>query len=201
MLTPPGPTRSPTMMRTMPATIPPRTMVRIPAMTRMAAITHRIVAHEPAADRSNPSMALSLLFRTGQGRRDVPKGVTRRRIARNPRNRLAPEERLPVVSASEVRQMLRNYPVAATIAVKDIGKARTFYEKTLGFSPAQEDEGGVLYESGSTRFLVYPSQFAGTGKQTAASWQVDDIDKVAEDLRGRGITFEQYDFPGWKTDK
>jgi len=97
--------------------------------------------------------------------------------------------------------MLRNYPVYATIAVKDLGKARTFYEQTLGFTASMESDEGVMYDSGGTRVFVYPSQFAGTAQQTVASWEVDDLDKVAEDLRGRGIKFEQYDLPGLKTNK
>ena len=97
--------------------------------------------------------------------------------------------------------MLRNYPVYATIAVKDLGKARAFYEQTLGFTTSMESDEGVMYDSGGTRLFVYPSQFAGTAQQTVASWEVDDLDKVAEDLRGRGIRFEQYDFPGLKTNK
>jgi catechol 2,3-dioxygenase-like lactoylglutathione lyase family enzyme len=96
--------------------------------------------------------------------------------------------------------MLRNYPVAATIAVADLTRARKFYEETLGFVP-EDTSDGVMYESGGARFLVYPSQFAGTGKQTVAAWNVDDLDKVATDLRGRGIKFEQYDLPGVKTDE
>jgi extradiol dioxygenase family protein len=97
--------------------------------------------------------------------------------------------------------MLRNYPVFATIAASDLGRARKFYEQTLGFSAVQEAEDGVMYESGGARFFLYPSQFAGTAQQTVASWEVDDLDKVAEDLRGRGIKFEQYDLPGLKTNE
>ena len=40
---------------------------------------------------------------------------------------------------------------------------------------------------------------AGTAQNTVIGWEVDDIDKVVEDLRGRGVTFEEYDFPGLKT--
>ena len=96
--------------------------------------------------------------------------------------------------------MLRNYPIGATIPAADIARARKFYEETLGLVPERVAPDGVSYESGGTRFFVYPSQFAGTGKQTVASWEVDDLDKVATDLRDRGIKFEQYDFPGLKTD-
>jgi catechol 2,3-dioxygenase-like lactoylglutathione lyase family enzyme len=97
--------------------------------------------------------------------------------------------------------MLSNYPLYPTLPAADLDRARRFYEQTLGFTPANEDPEGILYESGGSRFLLYPSQFAGTGQQTVASWEVDDLEKVVTDLRQRGIVFEQYDLPGLKTDQ
>jgi hypothetical protein len=45
--------------------------------------------------------------------------------------------------------------------------------------------------------LVYPSEFAGTNKATAATWGVgDDFDKIIEDLRGKGVKFDTLDAPG-----
>jgi catechol 2,3-dioxygenase-like lactoylglutathione lyase family enzyme len=96
--------------------------------------------------------------------------------------------------------MLADHPIGATIAVTDLDRARRFYEDTLGMKVAMERPDGVLYESGGTQFLVYPSQFAGTNKATAASWQVDDVEAVVAELRERGVTFEEYDFPGLKTE-
>jgi hypothetical protein len=54
----------------------------------------------------------------------------------------------------------------------------------------------MLYKSGNSMVLVYPSEFAGTNKATAASWAVgDDFDAIVEDLRAKGVTFEKYDLP------
>jgi hypothetical protein len=61
--------------------------------------------------------------------------------------------------------------------------------------------GGVMYGSGGTRFLLYPSEFAGGAPHTVASWFVDDVDATVAELAGKGITFEQYDLPGIKTDE
>jgi catechol 2,3-dioxygenase-like lactoylglutathione lyase family enzyme len=97
--------------------------------------------------------------------------------------------------------MLNGYPIVATIAVSDLGNARRFYEQTLGFTPDEEQPDGVSYRSGGSRFFIYPSQFAGTGQQTVASWEVDDLDAEAEGLRRQGITFEQYDLADLKTDE
>jgi catechol 2,3-dioxygenase-like lactoylglutathione lyase family enzyme len=88
----------------------------------------------------------------------------------------------------------------ATIAVTDIERAKAFYGGTLGLSMKEEDPGGVLYETGGTWILVYPSQFAGTNQATGMTFEVNDVEATVTELAGRGITFEQYDFPGLKTD-
>ncbi|TDC52811.1 VOC family protein [Jiangella ureilytica] len=98
--------------------------------------------------------------------------------------------------------MLNDYPVYATIATGDMARARSFYEETLGFTAEMEDPaGGVMYRSGATRFLLYESQFAGTAQQTVGTWIVDDADATVDELVGKGVTFEQYDLPGLKTDE
>jgi catechol 2,3-dioxygenase-like lactoylglutathione lyase family enzyme len=90
---------------------------------------------------------------------------------------------------------------AATLPASDIGRARQFYEGTLGLEVEEENPGGVMYRVGSSQLFVYPSEFAGTNQGTAMTFLVDDIEAVVTGLRGRGVTFEQYDFPGLKTDE
>jgi catechol 2,3-dioxygenase-like lactoylglutathione lyase family enzyme len=97
--------------------------------------------------------------------------------------------------------MLGDHPAAATIATADLARARRFYEETLGLKVDMEDPGGILYVSGESRVVLYPSQFAGPSNVTAATWMVDDVDRVVDELSAKGITFEQYDFPGLKTDE
>jgi catechol 2,3-dioxygenase-like lactoylglutathione lyase family enzyme len=106
-----------------------------------------------------------------------------------------------IALSSEVRHMLGDHPAAATIATADLARARTFYEESLGLKVDMEDPGGILYVSGESRVLLYPSQFAGPSKVTVVSWMVDDLDRVVGELSAQGITFEQYDFPGLKTDE
>ena len=97
--------------------------------------------------------------------------------------------------------MLSDGQTAATLAVSDIDRARSFYTETLGFSAAQESQAGILFQSGQgTAFFVYPSEFAGTNKATAMSINVEDFDATITDLRQRGITFMDFDFPGLKTE-
>ena len=84
--------------------------------------------------------------------------------------------------------------MAATIAVSDLQRAREFYEHTLGLTPVMDNPGGIVYRSGNSMVLVYPSEYAGTNQATAASWAVGDaFDAIVDELRAKGVTFEHYD--------
>jgi len=100
--------------------------------------------------------------------------------------------------------MLGDKSAAATLAVKDIARARDFYENTLGLSEMEDgppDPSAVLYRSGESAVLVYESGLAGTNQATAASWSVGaDFDGIAEGLKEKGVTFEHYDLPGTTRD-
>ena len=93
---------------------------------------------------------------------------------------------------------LSNSRVGATLAVSDLQRARDFYEKKLGLSPQQEmpadeGQGALLYGAGGeTTLFVYTSEYAGTNQATAATWEVDDLDAVVDELAGNGVEFERY---------
>jgi len=90
--------------------------------------------------------------------------------------------------------MLGGKDAAATLAVSDPQRARDFYENTLGLKAVQEPPGAILYRSGNSVVLVYPSEYAGTNKATAASWAVgDDFDSIVTALKEKGVAFEHYD--------
>ncbi|MDQ4148905.1 MAG: VOC family protein [Actinomycetota bacterium] len=95
--------------------------------------------------------------------------------------------------------MLANFDIVASLPAADYERAKRFYEEKLGLTPISEDAGGAHYRSGSTYFDVYPTQFSGTAQHTLAAWLVDDLESTMEELRSRGIVFEEYDMPGLKT--
>ncbi len=97
--------------------------------------------------------------------------------------------------------MLSDHAVHVTIATADLGRARAFYEGTLGLPVDAEDEAGIFFRSGPSRFLLYQSDFAGHARHTLASWEVDDLASTVAELAGRGVTFESYDLPGLTTDE
>ncbi len=94
--------------------------------------------------------------------------------------------------------MLTKFPVHATIPAQEIARAKQFYER-LDFQAELETPGGVLFRSGETQFLVYPSRGAGTAQHTLMGWTVTDLESEIAELRGKGIVFEEYDMPGLKT--
>jgi catechol 2,3-dioxygenase-like lactoylglutathione lyase family enzyme len=93
--------------------------------------------------------------------------------------------------------MLGDNAGIATIAVKDIQRARKFYEETLGLKALDSPQQGVVnYKTGKSKILVYTSQFAGTNKATAATWELGDVESVVRQLKSKGVNFEHYNFPG-----
>jgi extradiol dioxygenase family protein len=94
--------------------------------------------------------------------------------------------------------MLHDHDVHADVAVKDLVKAKKFYAETLGLTQTKENEQEVYYGTGSKQIKIYQSQFAGSNKATYASWVVDDVAAAVNELKSKGVAFEQYDFPGVK---
>ncbi|MET0858000.1 MAG: VOC family protein [Telluria sp.] len=94
--------------------------------------------------------------------------------------------------------MLSDKDAIAMIAVKDVNAAAKFYEGTLGLSRLDsEGEEVITYCSGSAKFNVYRSQYAGTNKATSVMWNVgDELDSIVATLKSKGVTFERYDMPG-----
>ena len=71
--------------------------------------------------------------------------------------------------------MLSHVDAIATVATRDLARAREFYTNVLGLE--EEDAGadcpGVLtYRSGNSRIFVYQSEYAGTNQATALNWDV-----------------------------
>jgi catechol 2,3-dioxygenase-like lactoylglutathione lyase family enzyme len=92
--------------------------------------------------------------------------------------------------------MLGDTNAVATVAVKDIERAAQFYEGTLGLARADSPEKEILlFKSGQSTFLVYPSQYAGTNQATAVTWPVADVDGEVRAMKQRGVKFERYDIP------
>jgi catechol 2,3-dioxygenase-like lactoylglutathione lyase family enzyme len=112
--------------------------------------------------------------------------------------------RAPANEAEQQKEfiMLKDLRTMAILPAKDLNRAKDFYRDKLGLEPSQsvEDE-AVLYKCGAgTGFMVYKTDNAGTAKNTQLGWESANFDAEVEELRGRGVVFEDYDQPGLKTE-
>jgi len=98
--------------------------------------------------------------------------------------------------------MLKDRTIMAVLAAKDINRAKDFYRDKLGLEPSESmEDDSLLYKGGNgTGFLIYQTENAGTAKNTQMGWETDNLEGEMEELRGRGVVFEDYDFPGLKTE-
>jgi len=92
--------------------------------------------------------------------------------------------------------MLGKADATPMIAVKDLDRARKFYEENLGLKQVDDFGEGFMLKSGDTQFSIYRSEFAGTNKATALNFDVEDIEDEVRSLKEKGISFEHYDLEG-----
>ena len=58
---------------------------------------------------------------------------------------------------------------------------------------------GAFYKCGSGHLFVYPSQYAGTNKATAVTFNTDDdaaFDAAVADLERKGVSFMTFEYEG-----
>jgi catechol 2,3-dioxygenase-like lactoylglutathione lyase family enzyme len=99
--------------------------------------------------------------------------------------------------------MLTDARITAVVPTTDLARARDFYGQTLGLSEMNvSTPGGEVHFrcGGDTMLEVYERPSAGDAEHTLATWEVGDVRATVDDLRGRGVRFEDYDFPGLKTE-
>ena len=97
--------------------------------------------------------------------------------------------------------MLSDRRAYATIPATDINRAKAWYKDKLGLTPAEERMTGTIYRlADGTGFSLYETQFAGKAPNTLLAFTSTDMKGDVRMLRGRGVVFEEYDFPGLKTE-
>jgi catechol 2,3-dioxygenase-like lactoylglutathione lyase family enzyme len=89
--------------------------------------------------------------------------------------------------------MLSDSAAIATIAVRDLDRARAFYADTLGFRVLDANSEVVTFKAGSGKMFVYRSDFGGSNRATSAMFEVKDVAAEAAGLKARGVRFERYD--------
>ena len=96
--------------------------------------------------------------------------------------------------------MLSHSAVTTMLPVMDMARARAFYEESLGLQPGElRPDGKFVYRVGGSALALFPRPGGTKAEHTAISFQVSDIAASIRELKGRGVVFEDYDFPDFKT--
>lgn len=97
--------------------------------------------------------------------------------------------------------MLRKSNITSVIPVTSIDSCKSFYEEKLGLLPAGTTAAGeylLKCESGAEIALREIPDVKPTG-MTEISFHVDNIDDEINDLEAKGVKFEDYNDPAYKT--
>ena len=96
--------------------------------------------------------------------------------------------------------MLASAQVTTMLPVKDMIRARAFYEGCLGLKAGNvKADGKFEYAVGGSTLALFPKPEGTKAEHTAISFRVADIAASIAELKQAGVVFEDYDFPGFKT--
>ena len=96
--------------------------------------------------------------------------------------------------------MISNAKIHVTLPAVDLKRAEKFYQEKLGLKVIQEDPSpGAILGLNSGGYLYLYQRAATKADHTVASFTVDDVEGTVEELRDKGVVFEEYDRPDMKT--
>jgi len=97
--------------------------------------------------------------------------------------------------------MLNPLSIYTVLPVSDLDRARAFYREKLGLESTLVKPGMLAYSGPSGYiFQLYETDAVGTARNTQMGWSTSDLPATMAEMRGNGVVFEEYDFPGLKTE-
>jgi catechol 2,3-dioxygenase-like lactoylglutathione lyase family enzyme len=92
--------------------------------------------------------------------------------------------------------VLSEHPVFPILLSRDLDASMTFYRDTLGLEVARRDPDRIVFRcGGGTQLAVTESTVGTADAQTQLAWRVPDIRAAIDELRGRGVTIQEYVAP------
>jgi catechol 2,3-dioxygenase-like lactoylglutathione lyase family enzyme len=97
---------------------------------------------------------------------------------------------------------LGSAPVTTLLPVRDIDRARNYYANVLGLIPeGARPDGKFVFLCGNGALLaLFPKPEGTKAEHTAVSFEVPDIAATIRALKARGVSFHDYDLPGFRTE-
>jgi catechol 2,3-dioxygenase-like lactoylglutathione lyase family enzyme len=90
--------------------------------------------------------------------------------------------------------MFENTKAFSGFSVNDIPAAKQFYGDTLGLRVSEENGMLTLHIAGDRDTLVYPKDDHTSATFTILNFPVEDIEQAVDELTGRGVSFEHYEW-------
>ena len=99
--------------------------------------------------------------------------------------------------------MFRNTKAFSGFSVDDTQKAKEFYGEILGLEVEELDMPGLLslHIAGDSHILIYPKPNHVPATFTVLNFPVKDVEKAVDELAAKGVKFEIYNEPDFKTDE
>jgi predicted enzyme related to lactoylglutathione lyase len=91
--------------------------------------------------------------------------------------------------------------ISAVLCSTDLERAQKFYEQKVGLTLSPETiENHLVFACGDgTTLLVYGRPAESKADHTQVRFWSDDVEADVAELVSRGVIFEDYDFPAFKT--
>lgn len=96
--------------------------------------------------------------------------------------------------------MLKDSKAYSGFSVNDLEKAKEFYGRILGLKISESHGLLRLHLAGGATVLVYPKPNHSPASFTILNFPVANVDTAVDELTKRGVRFEIYDEPDFKTD-
>lgn len=96
--------------------------------------------------------------------------------------------------------MFKQAKAFSSFSVDDIGKAKRFYQGTLGLEVSEPMGQLQLELSGGGRVFIYQKPDHTPATFTVLNIVVASVDQAVDALKERGVELEHYDRPDLKTD-
>jgi len=97
--------------------------------------------------------------------------------------------------------------ITAALPAQDVGRAKTFYSEKVGLRAiesksleASDGRVGLTVGDGVNQLFIYPARVRSSGDFSQVVLQVTDVRAAVEEMRSRGVQFEEYDTPETRTE-
>jgi predicted enzyme related to lactoylglutathione lyase len=111
------------------------------------------------------------------------------------------------LSRGDMRVFMKTSGITAALPAEDLSRAKAFYIEKVGlqaveshFLEASDGRVGLTVGDGVNQLVIYPAQVRSSGEFTQAVLQVTDVRAAVEEMRARGVRFNEYNTAETRTE-